>query len=93
MSGWCNKHNSATDPDHCDLCSDERIADLEKQLAEKDKEIERMRPMLEECRVYWNVVSSASATFERRSQAIDDLQTQLRWYYEQSTKPDGGTET
>ena len=60
------------------------IADLEKQLAEKDKEIERMRPVVEAA-IWHEHIYKENNTRCSVCKAVRE--------YEQPTKPDGGTET
>ena len=74
-----------------------RIANLEEQLAEKDKEIERMRAVVESVCVTWyrrvEILRADAGDSTLARYHILSCISDLRHEYEQSTKPDGGTET
>ena len=73
------------------------IVDLEKQLAEKDKEIERMRAVVESVCVIWyrrvEILRADAGDSTLARYHILSCISDLRHEYEQSTKPDGGAET
>lgn len=74
----CPDHRDKQTGKPCLACEVEK---LEKQLAEKDKEIERMRPVVE---AVMEKGFTLHGWLDRVQKAMDK--------YEQSTKPDGGTE-